>query len=72
MADDMQEAEALIAEKQRWGLTLSDMALVRVVRLAKAARTRLLAAEERVTALEQNAAALDARVTSLENEPPTA
>lgn len=52
MADDMTEAEQFMADKERWGLSQSDMAVVRLVRLVKAARARLVDLEARVRALE--------------------
>jgi hypothetical protein len=52
MADDMSEAEEHIAEQERWGMSRSDLALVRLVRLVKLARNKLVDLEARVRALE--------------------
>lgn len=49
----MSEAEEQIAAQERWGLTLTDMAVVRLVRLVKVARGRLVDLEARVRALEE-------------------
>lgn len=48
----MTEAEEHMAEQERWGLSRSDMVLLRLVRLVKTARARILALEDRVSRLE--------------------
>ena len=53
--DDMTEAEEHMVEQERWGLSRSDMVLLRLLRLVKVARGRVQQLEDRVTALENRA-----------------
>jgi hypothetical protein len=54
VADDMTDADDYLAEKALWPLPLarSDFMLVRLVRLAKAARAEIVDLKARVSALE--------------------
>ena len=51
----MVEAEEHMVEQERWGLSRSDMVVLRLLRLVKVARGRVQQLEDRVTALENRA-----------------
>jgi hypothetical protein len=61
VADDMTEAEQFMADKERWGLSQADMAVVRLVRLVKLARADLVDAKAAIVDLRARVRALETK-----------